>query len=82
MNNPKIIQIIPAPAGMSAMYENADGSMYELPIVALALVEEDGVRNVAPLDMEGYGEVSIATDVPNFCGMLFNGDHLREDNHG
>lgn len=75
MNEVKIIQIIPAPAGMSAVYKDTDGK-FRMPIAALALVEEDGLRYVVPMDMDDFGEVDIVTpDDANFCGMLFNGDH-------
>lgn len=78
MNEPEIIQIIPAPAGMSAVYKDTDGK-FGTPIVALALVEEDGFRYVVPMDMDDFGEVDIVTpDGTNFCGMLFNGDHIRK----
>ena len=78
METIKILQIIPAPTGTNAVHEGEDGKMYEEPIVALALVEGDGVRNVVAMEMDAFGEVCIAQDSPNFAGLLFNGDHIRQ----
>lgn len=77
MNEPKIIQIIPAPAGMSIVSEFGD-SVFEIPAAAIALVEEDGTRYLSALGMNMDGETFSSTD-PNFMTLLFNGDHIRED---
>lgn len=82
MKNIKILQIIPAPAGMHTVHEGDNCKMYEQPVVALALVEADGWHNVVPMSMDSFGEICIATDESNFCMVLFDGEHLRREESG
>lgn len=74
MNN-KILQIIPAPVGMCARYEDENG-MFTTPIVCLALFEEDGYRYVEPMDMIDNGVIGSA------CGANFKGIVFKEDLDG
>lgn len=78
MENQKIIQIIPAPAGMSIITEYAD-IVNQIPAVAIALVEEGGTRYLSVLGISEDGETFSSTD-PNFFAIGFNGEVLgRED---
>ena len=76
----KILQIIPAPAGMKAWYKDQDsGHVFSCPVVCLALMQsaESGNRHIQPMDMtlrdgiieeaNAYGEAlyfSIGDDFP------------------
>ena len=78
MSNVKILQIIPAPAGMRAVHE-FDGKPYEVPVVALALaVEPETSRYVVALEMCGDGGILIAENEPGFLFILSAGDHLEQ----
>lgn len=78
MENIKILQIIPAPADMHAVHE-FDGQACEVPIVALALVEERGMgRYVVAMEMLHEGDIVIAENEPNFMFILPMGDHLEQ----
>jgi hypothetical protein len=77
MNNTKILQIIPAPADTHAVHE-FEGQACEVPIVALALVEEQGLgRYVVAMEMQHEGTIVIAENEPGFMFILPTGDHLE-----
>lgn len=74
MNHDEIIQIIPAPEGMYAKYAGEDnGEEYEshIPIVCLALVEQDGYRYVQAVDMDSTGLSSFPEEMANFECILW-----------
>ena len=78
MKEPKILQIIPAPADMHAVHE-FDGQAFEVPIVALALVEEQGLGcYVVAMEMNHEGTIVIAENEPSFMFILPTGDHLEK----
>ena len=72
----KILQIMPAPAGMSVLCENRDphprkdrlGQVVpkRMPVACLALIEENGTTQVKPMVMAGEGVVELATEVDGF----------------
>lgn len=77
MSNVKILQIIPAPADTHAVHE-FEGQACEVPIVALALVEEQGLgRYVVAMEMNHEGTIVIAESEPDFMFILPTGDHLE-----
>ncbi|HIS69120.1 MAG TPA: hypothetical protein IAA58_07175 [Candidatus Gallacutalibacter stercoravium] len=55
-----ILQIIPAPKGMQAVYKPKKENVY-LPILVLALVEANGRRWVQPLSYDMDTGVSLIT---------------------
>lgn len=78
MSNVEILQIIPAPADMHAVHEFEDQAC-EVPIVALALVEEQGLgRYVVAMEMHHEGTIVIAENEPDFIFILPTGDHLEK----
>ena len=79
MENIKILQIIPAPAGMRAVHE-FDGKETEVPIVSLALIEESGVSSyVVAMEMLIDGSILIAETEPSFMFILFDGEHIKKE---
>ncbi|MCD7770405.1 MAG: hypothetical protein LUH36_09885 [Oscillospiraceae bacterium] len=59
----KIIQIIPAPAGMETKYTCQRETTY-CPVVCLALVErEDGSRYIELVDMDVGDDCTLALDL-------------------
>lgn len=79
MSNVKILQIIPAPADTHAVHE-FEGQACEVPIVALALVEEQGLgRYVVAMEMHHEGTIVIAENEPDFMFILPTGDHLEQE---
>lgn len=64
VNSYKILQIIPAPVDMSAVYED-EGKKFKTPLACLALIQyEDGTRCVVGIDSADCLEV--AEDNVNF----------------
>jgi hypothetical protein len=59
----KIIQIIPAPAGMFAVYRGDDGDEFRLPIVALGLTD---IGKVVPLEIDGLDVIWESGDDEGF----------------
>jgi hypothetical protein len=61
----KIIQIIPAPAGMFAVYSDPvdTDQEYRLPIIAIAL---NDIGNIVPLELDNDGSITVACDIPGF----------------
>lgn len=60
----KIIQIIPAPTNLCAVYSQGDGSQYVAPVICLGLTNNG---DVWPLDMSFvFGNYFIASNMPNF----------------
>jgi hypothetical protein len=53
----KIIQILPAPPGMSAVYHDDEGGIFQSPVLCLALVEQETIRWVQPLTFDGENGV-------------------------
>lgn len=67
----RILQLIPA-VGWTAVYREADGTSFYTPVVAFALVEEDGdadIRYVVPMNVDADG-VDFADDASNFDGIV------------
>lgn len=66
-----IIQIIPAPADLRAIYENEDGKTASMGrVAALALVEEaDGFRYVTGLC--AGDDICAVEEIDNFMGFSF-----------
>ena len=56
----KVLQIIPAPANMYAVYRDDDGGEdMKMPLVCVALVEDDGgERNVVFLECDDFGSIN------------------------
>lgn len=78
MDKVKILQIIPAPAGMRAVHE-FDGKETEIPIVSLALVEEPGISAyVVAMEMLTDGSILIAENEPSFMFILFDGGRIEK----
>lgn len=73
MKEDKVLQIIPAPAGLWARHGARD-SNWECPVVCLALMEDhtDKSRYVDELEMDREGYVGPAT-VPTFKAFFFKG---------
>ena len=78
----KIIQIMPAPSGMSVQYSEHDAHSARVrlgnnvyaryPIACLALVEEDnGETKIKPMILENDGTFSAATDYPDLVSMSY-----------
>lgn len=69
----KILQIIPAPADMLAMFRDDDtGTAYPSRVVCLALMEDaDGYRCVTAMTADADGVIDDAGEASNFCGFCF-----------
>lgn len=63
----KIIQIIPCPANMIAIFED-ENEKFELPILCLALIEGN---DIVPVGMADDGYIYNMVDEPNFCEVVF-----------
>ena len=64
----KIIQIIPTFRNIDVTYHDDSEKKEDmkLPVVCLALIEyEDDIREVKPMDMDEYGEVSLVSETGN-----------------
>ena len=80
----KIIQIIPAPSGMSAQYEEHEPNeprvrvghkIYQrVPIACQALVQdESGNTAIRPMIVTNEGEYQFATTYEDFISLSFGG---------
>ncbi len=59
MKEDKILQIIPAPKGIKAYYED-EGNKWSVPVVCLALVESaTGLRYIEPVEMYSDSLIDI-----------------------
>ncbi len=68
----KIIQIIPAPAGIIAHFANEDGTTWNAPVVCLALIEETNAQTEPfyYVDyMVGTDEIDAASQLDNYVGI-------------
>ncbi len=71
----RILQIIPAPVGMRAAYAlHEKQNRFFLPIINLALIEEEGDTFVRPMVAWNDGEVNFADDASNFSGFLYQNE--------
>jgi hypothetical protein len=64
----KIIQIMPAPEGMLAIYKQDDGKLFVSPIVAIGLDDEGEIHGLA---MGDCGWVESAKEAVNFHSFHF-----------
>lgn len=79
MENIKILQIIPAPAGMRAVHE-FKGESYEVPVVCLALAKEPDLPGyVVAMEMLNDGSIQIAENEPTFMFILFEGERIEKE---
>ena len=72
----KIIQVIPAPAGMSVLCENRDPSPrkdrlgqvvpHRVPVACLALMEGEKGAEIRPMVMTSEGYAELATEMDGF----------------
>lgn len=65
MNETKIKQIIPAPSGLWAVYEN-DGKKFRMPIVCLCLKEDSSGQFIEPCTIDSEGIIDCADSPDNF----------------
>lgn len=66
----KILQIIPAPAGLEALFEVRDREGIGIPVVCLALVEDsDKRREVRPMCADACGGIDFAEECSNYVGL-------------
>lgn len=68
----KILQIIPAPDGLEALFVDTKGDNGTgLPIVCFALVEDENKqRKVRPMFMDNFGGVDFPEDEPGYNGVF------------
>ena len=64
--NEKIIQIMPAPKGIYAIYKDGDGSLTRTEIICIGLSDDGGVFF---LDYSEDGEINIVNSISNFKGI-------------
>lgn len=80
MNTEKIVQIIPAPAGIFSEHSTeCDGKPYgfRLPVVCLALVEDQcGERYVRPISMDREGCVDFPENIDGFDYLVGEANSL------
>ena len=66
----KILQIIPAPGKLEALFEEAEGTGSGSPIVCFALTEDEHKqRKVRPMYMDMFGGVFFPEDEENYIGV-------------
>ena len=71
MKDTKILQIIPAPAKLEALFEEEEGNGIGYPIVCFALTEaEGGGREVRPMYMDAFGSVAFAEEESSYIGVF------------
>ncbi len=72
----KILQIIPAPAGLMAHIANEDKTTTAAPVVCLALIEEKG-QGCEPFRyvdyMVGMDEIEAASRIADYVGVQWGG---------
>lgn len=75
MKEDKILQIIPAPAGLWALHGDEEGN-WNAPVVCLALMEDhaDKTRYVEEMEMSSEGYIDPAVD-PTFKKFIFKTAH-------
>lgn len=69
----RILQIMPAPTGMRAKYKVEDDTEI-MPVICLALVEEDGDTFVKPMVAWDDGDTMAADSASNFVGYLYQNE--------
>ena len=66
----KILQIIPAPAGLEALFEVKEGEGIGIPVACLALVvDSDKRREVRPMCAAACGSIEFAEERENYVGL-------------
>ena len=69
MSERRIVQMIPA-VGWQSVYVNGDGTTLVCDLVCWALVEEeDGARDIYPMDADSSGLVEEVSEAENFAGL-------------
>lgn len=70
------LQILAAPAGLLAWYDQYDGTMRSEPVVVLALIQEDLEGDVFKrvVGMAGEGSIVAAHHMENFIGYTPGGE--------
>ena len=71
----RILQIMPAPVGMRAKIEATEhAGRDEMPVVCLALIEEDGDTFISAMLAWNEGDIEPSERVSNFVGFLYQGE--------
>ena len=79
----KILQIIPAPPGMKAVYRLENGELFHCPIICLALVEDvkEGYRMIQAFDFDRDGYFEDPCEASNFVKYTIDGIREGDEDH-
>ena len=77
MKDIKILQIIPAPPGLFARFDNDSWWEYSKAL-CLALVEEGDIRFVDAVEMCRDGDSWLSSTASNFSGLFIREDRKHE----